>query len=148
MPIITTEIKQAALQAKVLIAENLTPANPEGIKAAIFTLLQHYYVSDLPEQIHQAIASDWMRCLEKYPAWAIEAARIDWLQNNKRKPTPSEMGGLCDKAVSKDKAMLRQCERIIKEPLTPEPEPEMTDEEREAMKKRISDIVAKAKREL
>lgn len=148
LPVITLETKSAAEQSIVVISQNLIPANPEGTKAAIFTLMQHYYVSDLPEQVHLAIATDWIACLVEYPAWAIEKSRIDWMKNNKRKPTPSEIVNLCDKAISKDKAMKRQCELILEAEFTPPPKQELNPEEHEKMKKRIDDILKTVKKNL
>ena len=145
LPVITEETKIAAKQALAVISENLTPANPEGTKAAIFALLQHYYVSDLPPQVHQAIATDWIHCLADYPAWSIEQARIDWMKNNRRKPTPGEIVNLCDKAISKDRAMKKQCKNIIAVPLTPKPEPEMTPQEHAESIKRVREMVKKIK---
>ena len=148
LPVITYDLKIAAKAGEVLVQEWLAPATPELIKGAIVTLLTHYYVADLPAHLHAAISSDWLEDLGEYPAWAISEARKEWRQNNKRKPTPGHMVELCNKAVSKDKAMLRQCRAITAAPITPEPEPELTEEQIEEQHKRVSEVVAEAKRNL
>lgn len=148
LPVITETIKVAAKTAQIFVEERLTSADPELIKGAIATLLTHYYVGNLPEHVHEAISSDWLEDLGNYPDWAISQARKEWRQNNKRKPTPGHMVELCNKAISKDQALLRQCRAILNAPLTPEPEPELTEEERSARAMEISRVVAEAKKNL
>jgi len=148
LPEITGETKQAARECIVIINERLMPAPENGIKTAIYALLQHFFVKDLPEQVHQMIATDWLHCLNDYPSWAIEKARLCWLQSSSRKPSPADIVSLCSKAVSKDRAMRRQCEAVVDAPLTSPSEPEITQEEQEAMQERISDIVNAAKQHM
>jgi len=148
LPVITDAIKVAAEQGRVFVEGRLTLAQPDWIKGAVVTLLTHYYVADLPEHVHAAVSSDWLEDLGGYPDWAISEARREWRQNNKRKPTPGHLVELCNKAVSKDKAMLRQCIAILDAPITPEPEPELTEEEQAARDEEISKVVAEAKKNL
>lgn len=148
LPVITEEIKLAAKAGQIFVEERLAPADSEWTRGAISTLLTHYYVSNLPEHAHQAISSDWLEDLGEYPDWAISQARKEWRQNNKRKPTPGHIVELCNKAISKDKAMLRQCRAIIAAPITPEPEAEFTEEERAARNAEISKIITDAKKNL
>lgn len=148
IPVITDALKVAAEQGRLFIEARLAPAQPDWIKGAIVTLLTHYYVADLPEHVHAAVSSDWLEDLQEYPAWAISEARTEWRQNNKRKPTPGHMRELCNKAVSKDKAMLRQCVMILDARITPEPEPELTEEEITVRDEEINQVVADAKKHL
>lgn len=148
LPVVTDAIKVAAEQGRIFVEERLAPADAEWTKGAISTLLTHYYVGNLPEHVHAAISSDWLEDLGKYPDWAISQARKEWRQNNKRKPTPGHMVELCNKAVSKDMAMLRQCKAIIAAPMPPVPKPEPTEEERKARNAEIENVVAEAKKNL
>lgn len=148
LPVITEEIKLAAKAGQIFVEERLAPADAEWTKGAVSTLLTHYYVGNLPEHVHAAISSDWLEDLGDYPDWAISQARKEWRQNNKHKPTPGHMVELCNKAVSKDMVMLRQCKAILAAPITPEPGPEMTEEECAARNVEIEKIIAEAKRNL
>lgn len=148
LPVITESLKFAAKQGLEFVEDRLTPAGQEWIKGSIVTLMTHYYVANLPEHVHSAIASDWLEDLGGFPAWAISEARKEWRQNNKRKPTPGDMFELCQKATSKENAMMLQCNLIVAASLTPAPKPELTEEQIEARNAEISEIVAKAKKNL
>lgn len=113
LPVITEDLQKTAMVCIERIAEKNKPCDLQWFKGAIYTLLQHFYTKDLPENVQTAIAQDWMMVLSDMPQWAIEKARIDFLKNNNRRPSPNEIRDLCVKAMSKDVVMVAQCKKII-----------------------------------
>lgn len=148
LPRITGELKQAARDSLPIVEESLVPARPEFIKGATVASMLHFYVAELPPAVSDAIAGQWVKCLAEYPPWAVDDAFIAYLKNNpKRKPTPGDINDICKRLVSKARALRMLCNRIIDAPLYEE-EPEETPEDRDASKKRVSDMVAAVKRNL
>ncbi|MBN8901004.1 MAG: hypothetical protein BGO51_06545 [Rhodospirillales bacterium 69-11] len=143
MPPITPELQQAARISMERLHAVLVPATREWSTGAIAALLTHFYTVQLPAAVYTAIKNDWIACLSGFPQWAIEEARIEWLKNGKRKPVPADIVGLCRKAVSKERAALFLCQRIIAAAAV-EPDPPMTPEEREASRARVSEMVRMA----
>jgi hypothetical protein len=127
---ITPEIKQAAEITIERIQEYHTPCDREWLKGAVYTLLQHYYVRDLPDMVQKAIAQDWIVILGKYPQWAVEKARIEYLEKNDKKPTPKDISELCNKAMSKNNKLYWKCKEVLILPIE-EPKKEISQDERD-----------------
>ena len=147
LPRITQELKDSAKHCLVRIDQHMQPAEKEGIKAAVVTLLSHFYTADLPEKLYRAIATDWISVLSDYPAWAIEQARIDYLKMTSKKPLPNDIRKLCGKATSKYTALKRQCDHILRQDVEPE-RGELTEEELKARAARAAQIIAEAKQKM
>lgn len=141
LPEITTELKEQARHTMQSIQQKLSPADVNACKVAVASLMAHYYTADMPEQLYKMIGEDWILCLKEFPEWAIKEARIEWIKNNSKKAYPNDIRKLCFKAVSKDRAVLMVCERILSAPLdNPKPSPEM--------KKKVFQELEKAKQSL
>lgn len=92
------------------INDYLAPASSDWILARVATALAHYYVNDLPEYVQMGIAADWLIIMQKHPAWAVEKAFLDWVENEeKRKPTPA---GITKKAAALAHKMYRRRDRM------------------------------------
>lgn len=138
--------RESARRCILAIDRYFTPADREYIKGAVFILLRHFYEKKMTDQEYSAIAQDWIAVLAKYPAWVIKEARLAYLANNRKKPVPADIVELCDKSFSRVHALKNQCQKVINLPLPVESE--ITDEERQAMLKRVSEVVEKAKKDL
>lgn len=82
-------------------ADNLSvPARSEFIAGRVTALLSNYYVAEIPDQIAESVARDWIKELEPYPAWAIDNACRWWgsRENKKRgkKPIWGDIGERCE----------------------------------------------------
>ncbi|KEP68829.1 hypothetical protein DL1_08640 [Thioclava dalianensis] len=66
------------------------PAPTKWITARIATLLTHYFAADIPPQVQEAIAADWVAALRGNPAWAIARACQWWIsaENTARRKRP------------------------------------------------------------
>jgi hypothetical protein len=117
---ITEDVKKAAEITIDRINEYNTPADRNWLKGAIFTLLQHYYVRELDEDVQRAIAQDWIDILSKYPQWAIEKARAKYLTEFDRKPVPKNIVDLCNKEMAKTNKLYFKCKEILRLPLSRE----------------------------
>ncbi len=90
----------------------LAPAERQDVSARIATLLAHYYVPDMPASLQTAVMSDWLDELSEFPAWAIQEACRDWLRNERRKPTLSEILLRCNAATHEpriERCVLDRC---------------------------------------
>lgn len=138
-PFVTDKIKEIAKALPGKITEALAPCQDrEWLKGAVYSLLQHYYVADLPTQVQTMIAQDWVRALASFPQWAIQLARDEWILKEERKPTPAGIIKLIKKQLSKYYALLIQCDIIIRtEPCQNRTETPLTDEERASSMERV-----------
>lgn len=137
----TGEQKQAAQLVIDRIQEHHQPCDREWLKGAIYTLLQHYFVKDLPEQVQKAIAQDWIEILSKYPDWAIETARLRYLEyGDKRKPLPKDMSLLCVDAMKKNNSLLKHCRNILN---APEPSQYISQDERDEALRKVEELKKK-----
>lgn len=143
MPPVTPELQEAARISIPRIEARLVPADPEWTTGAVVALLTHYYTAQLPAAVYGAIKADWIACLAEFPQWTIEDARLQWLKKGRRKPIPSDIFTLCARIISKERAALFLCRRILATEIKPSA-PEMTTEERAASKARVADLVRQA----
>ena len=141
MPKVTESLQEAARASIPRIAARLEPAEAVWIGGAVATLLTHFYTADLPKAVYAAISADWVSCLSEFPAWAIEAARTDWLKAERRKPLPADIVKLCGRAVSKERAAMVLCRRISSAALLPDALP-LTEEERAANRAAVAEMVS------
>ncbi|MBI1425795.1 MAG: hypothetical protein GC149_20410 [Gammaproteobacteria bacterium] len=152
MPKVTTQLKEAALVVRTKTEKHLQPADTKAILGHVIVLLRQYYVAELPPEIHEGLARQWVSVLKEFPEWAIENAITAWLIRDKRgrKPVPGQIHDLAAQQVSKSRAVIALCDRVRCASLhvEPEPEPEMTPEEREEANRRVSALVAEARRNL
>lgn len=70
------------------------------LAARIAALLGHYYEIDADELTNKAIAQDWIGALCHLPQWALEAACLDWLTTEQRKPTPAGIRELATRRMA------------------------------------------------
>lgn len=139
---ITDELKHKARASLIKLERHLEPARSEDIAGHIFLLLGHYYVDNkLPREVQEGMALQWLKVLEQYPEWAVEAAAIEYLDYDKegRKPKPGQIADLCRRAVAKYRVLQVQCERIIRAPNT---DPDADRPPTEAEKQAVSEIMA------
>ena len=73
------------------------PAPEKWIRGRIATLLNHYFVSLVPDAMMAEIANDWIAELLGLPAWAIQNAARWWMSADnteaarRRKPMPGDI---------------------------------------------------------
>lgn len=128
----------------------LTPAESTKISGHITLLLAHYFHdAKVPPAVLEGLTLQWLKVLENLPEWAIEQAVTEYLADDAkgRKPVPGQIKSLADKACSKYRALIVQCDRVIDAQIEPENDRE-TPEEREASRQRVAEIVAQARRNL
>lgn len=105
--------KRAALRILSDMDRELTPAPSDWIAARIVTLLAHFWMPDMPENLHQAISRDWISVLGGYPRQAIDRACLDYLRDDtSKRPTPGKIRKLCEERVGekmRDRDRLREC---------------------------------------
>lgn len=143
----TEKLRDAARRTIALVEPRMVPADGKWTTGAIAALLMHFYTAALPAEVYDAIRRDWLACLADFPAWAIDQARIEWLKTGKRKPLPSDIVSLCNKAVGKDRAPLLLCRAIGMAEVQP-PEIVLTEEERQRNSAEIGEIVKNVTRRL
>lgn len=144
LPPITGELKEAAREALPAIESRLVPASREFILARITASVMHFYVSDIPKEISDIMGSQWAGCLSPFPDYIIEKAFIEFLsENGKKKPVPGEVVKICNRLISKVRALKLQCDKIIDAPFH-KVEPEQTPEEREESKLRVTQMLKDA----
>lgn len=92
--------------AAATVARLLHPASPQWISGRIATILVQFYTTALPDEVHAAIARDWIDALQGLPGWAIERACAWWIGPDNpdlgKRPLPGhiaklareEMGGV------------------------------------------------------
>ena len=150
-PIATDE--QCDEVARALSAVN-SQARPSWVMARVAALLSQYYAADVPQAAVSMMAEDWLEELRDYPEWAITKAVRWWKSeaNADRKKRPLE-GDISARAKFEmqvvrfaDRAVRRYWEGYRPMADTPRevvpPEPEMTEEEREASRKRVAAMAA------
>lgn len=146
MPTVTSSLKQGTLAVKARAENLLTKGESKVIGGHIELLLRHYY---LDQKVSAAVMTgmqlQWLKCLERFPDWAVEEAITEWLENDKknRRPVPGQIVDLAVKRVSKYHALIARCNQIMKAPLDEERQPPT-----EAEKAAVSEIVAETVRNL
>ena len=65
--------------AAATVARLLHPASRQWVSGRIATLLVQFYTTVLPEEVHAAIARDWIEALDGLPGWAIQRACAWWI---------------------------------------------------------------------
>ena len=76
-------------------------ADPQWISGRVAVLLSHYWRSDDPDHMAEAVMVDWIEALAIYPQWAISAAVLRWNRtSNGKRPTPSHIAALCQAEVA------------------------------------------------
>jgi hypothetical protein len=89
-PVLSSACRARVAGEITLISDYVAPASSDWILARVTAALAHYYVADLPEGVQMGMATDWLRIMEKFPAWSVQKAFLDWLASEeKRKPTPA-----------------------------------------------------------
>lgn len=127
-------------------------SHPTWIMARVAALLSQYYAADVPAAAVSMMAEDWLEELREYPQWAITNAVRWWKseanKDRKRRPLEGDISARCKHemmAISAAEYAVRRYwdgYRPREQPV--EREPEMTDDERQAAKKRIADLVHQA----
>jgi hypothetical protein len=83
-----------AVATETLARLRRTPSD-QWVLARIAALLAHFYVSDLPPAVMEAIAGDWKAEMHGIPAWAILRATRWWLssenKDRRKKPMPGDI---------------------------------------------------------
>lgn len=131
--------------AAATVARLLHPASRQWISGRIATLLVQFYTTTLPEEVHAAIARDWIEALDGLPGWAIQRACAWWIGPENpdlgKRPLPGhiarfardEMGG-----VRMIEAAIRNFSRRQITNIRPPGEPRADDAESRA---RIAELV-------
>lgn len=131
--------------AAATVARLLHPASRQWISGRIATLLVQFYTTTLPEEVHAAIARDWIEALDGLPGWAIQRACAWWIGPENpdlgKRPLPGhiarlardEMGG-----VRMIEAAIRDFSRRQISNARPPGEPRANDAESRA---RIAELV-------
>ncbi|MDO6458872.1 hypothetical protein Q4494_17455 [Celeribacter halophilus] len=83
-----------------------TPANKKWIAQRVAVLLAHYFIVDGHPAVMEAVAADWIRELEGYPEWAIEAACEWWLSRYNPKCHQKPLPGAISSRAHIDSAMI------------------------------------------
>lgn len=144
LPTVTQELKERARIIKIRTEKHLAPAEKTVILGHVDLMLRHYYVDGkLSAAIMEGMWLQWGKVLENYPGWAIEQAVTEYLANDDkgRKPVPGQIRALCNKAISKYRALIVQCDRVEMEKVQPVT-PKLTPEERLANIAKVEAIVA------
>ncbi len=81
----------------------LSPAPTNQISGRVTSLLAHYFVPDMPEELYFVVINDWIDALSEYPFWAIQESCGIWLRSENRRPTPSDIRISCSRAVKRAK---------------------------------------------
>ncbi len=99
------------------------PAPGKWISGRIVTLLSHYFVAQTDQRVVEAMATDWVETLRKYPAWAIHNACRWWISAENewrhRKPLPGDIEDRCKIEL----APVRAAKIMTALGPTPDPEP-------------------------
>lgn len=102
-PVATPDQKQQIAAILRDYDNYLTPARAEWITARVVALRAHFYVADMPKQMHKAMLQDWLNALDEFPKWAIEAACNTWINGHEdKRPTPGAIRKLAAAAVVDD----------------------------------------------
>lgn len=56
-------------------------------------LLSHYYQPDTPAGIDELAMAQWIAALGDLPRQAIEYATMEWIRNERKRPTPADIRG-------------------------------------------------------
>lgn len=105
---------EQAKKIREVCRELRQPAKEAWTLERIFTLLTHYYVSDLPEQVAVRIADDWFSVLDGLPDWAIERACRWWLSADNPKRRNKPMPGDIEASARGEVALLDMAEGLVK----------------------------------
>jgi hypothetical protein len=112
-PALTDEQCAVVADAAVAFRDMLEPGDPVAIVGRVRTLLAHWRDRDgLDEPTREQIYRDWMTVLQRYPAWAVHEAAMEWLEADRYRPTIADIRLLCDKATAAERHTLRLLERL------------------------------------
>lgn len=103
----------------------LEPGPRSEILALVTRLRAHYFVSDVPDALAQALADDWADDLGRYPIWAVKAACDRYRRSEPtRAPKPANIIAFCEEEIEDERRELREVELALTAPPTnPEPTP-------------------------
>lgn len=106
-----TRIKLRLLQNR--FGEYLLPGSSRWILGRVLTALSHYFVAGNPEALSKAIAADWVNVLSKRPAWAVNKAFDQWIEDEpSKRPSPGAISKLAHTFAAtayERQALLKAC---------------------------------------
>lgn len=106
-------LRAVAERAATDLDYELRPAERDWLVARILTLLAHYWMPDMSENLQTAVGNDWANILGKMPRQAIEAACREYLLTDTRaRPTPGQILKLAEATIaeqSERRYRLRKC---------------------------------------
>ena len=93
--------------------EFLAPGSPEEITAEVMALLSHYFMPDLPAAVHSRVLEDWCEIFSTVPLWALQKARMEWLAEESRRPTPADIRAITIRLTWNDGIARRLVEKAV-----------------------------------
>lgn len=133
--------------ARIAIVEHevwLKPAERRWLTARIMSLLAHFWIAELGDELQTLIAADFIDALSPYPRWAVQQVCRDVIASARRtRPTPGDLVQGCRELTARQSAALHNLRRLV-DPV----EQERARKRSEAARRRAEEIAAwKAERE-
>lgn len=115
MPVVVDDnLKQIASDTRKQLAPVLQArVSKQWLKDRIMTLLMHWHNKETPQQIINAMSSDWIDVLQDFPQWAIEEAIVDYNKTSEYKPVPANIVKRAEQAASKYQTLDFKCKLIM-----------------------------------
>lgn len=107
---LAAEIRQTWLPQ---LEARLAGADRPWLGVRVQAFLAHWYVANLPVEILEIVLFDWVVTLASYPAWVVQQAIGSWLDDQRIKPTPSDIAGICRALVSDERQSIELLQRLL-----------------------------------
>lgn len=73
--------------------EYLLPGSERWILSRVATAFGHYFAVQASGALEKGVARDWLAVLGKRPAWAVDKAISEWVEDEpSKRPTPAAIG--------------------------------------------------------
>lgn len=104
-----------AEQEAAQLAPQFVPASADQRAAILYRLQGHYYQQGMSESLIRAVAGDYARLLDSYPASVLQAAADECLLDPERKffPKVGELKHICVRIHGRKSARYAKLLRLI-----------------------------------